>query len=67
MIIKTFAIGDLVQSQYRAKWHGVVTGIEEREGMNSIVSVKVFKDQHGNAMRKPIKRSLDAGWLILEK
>lgn len=59
--------GSTVISQYRARWTGVVINLEKRKDANPLATVKVIIDQHGNPMRKPITKTLDASWLKLKQ
>lgn len=58
------AVGELVESAYRARWRGVII---EVLGDGSLVTVRVTHDRHGNPVRKPGQRSwlrtMDKLWL----
>jgi hypothetical protein len=62
-----FKIGDVVRSEYRARWTGRVLIVEPRNAIGRIegyiVTVLVTTDRHGNPMRKAVTKQLDAAWL----
>lgn len=54
------AVGDRVQSRYRARWCGVV--LELRNGM---ATVRMDTDEHGVPVRKPKTFEYHCGWFVV--
>jgi hypothetical protein len=59
-----FAVGDVVKSEYQARWFGVIVEVIEREEQyGPLLEVIVTHDRHGNLARKPFYKRISAGWL----
>jgi len=56
-------VGSWVQSRFRAPWRGVVVELIERTDCTDLARVEIRIDRRGNPMRKPMIKTLDAGWL----
>lgn len=68
MSARQFHVGDMVQSVYRRRWHGVVTDadyVQGADGKNNhpVCTVKPLLTVDGRPIRKARLRSLSEAWL----
>lgn len=68
MSARQFHIGDMVQSVFRRRWHGVVTDegyVQGADGKNNhpVCTVKPLLTVDGRPIRKQHERSLSEHWL----